>query len=89
MFKNKKLAEIVQALQYSHPHYLGEDFYLSVSYDSERGFRAVFYMEESHQNFITDYCLEVFQSVSRLFHVNVSVKCKQGLPVVVMFTGSY
>lgn len=89
MFKNKKLAEIVQALQYSHPHYLGEEFYLSVSYDSERGFRAVFFMQERYKEFITDYCLEVFQAVSRLFYVNVCVKCQQGLPVVVMHTSSY
>lgn len=89
MFKNEKLSAIVAALQCSHPHYLGEDYYLSVSYESPRGFRVLFFMEDFYKTFITDYQFEVFAAVARLFQVNVSMKVCNGVPVVCMFTGSY
>lgn len=89
MFKNEKLSAIVAALQCSHPHYLGEDFYLSVSHDSPRGFRVVFFMEDSYKTFITDYQFEAFAAVGRLYNVSVSVKVYHGVPVVCMNAGSY
>ena len=89
MFKNEKLSAIVAALQCSHPHYLGEDFYLSVSHDSPRGFRVIFFMEDFYKTFITEYQFEAFAAVGRLYNVNVSVKVCHGVPVVCMYEGSY
>ena len=89
MFQNEKLSAIVAALQSSHPHYLGEDFYLSVSYDSPRGFRVLFFMEDFYKTFITVYQFEAFAAVSRLFNVNVSMEVCHGVPVVSMDYGSY
>lgn len=87
--KNEKLKLILTALQYSHPHYLGDDFAVSIQGDYPKGFYAVFFMQDAFKHFITDYQFEVFSSVARLFNVSVSIHVRQGLPVITMSYGSY
>lgn len=87
--KNKKLELIIASLQYSHPHYLGKDFAVSIQYDSPNGFYAVFFMQDAYKYFITEYAFEVFAAVARLYNVSVSIKVRQGLPVITMSYGSY
>lgn len=87
--KNEKLQLIIAAMQYSHPHYLGEDFYLSIQGDYPNGFYAVFFMQDAYKYFITDYTYEVFAAIARLYNVSVSIRVRQGLPVITMSYGSY
>lgn len=86
---NKKLKLMCETLKNSHPHYLGEDFYLSIRHDSKKGFYVVFYMAEAYKRFITSYCLECFLSVGRLLNVNVSIRIENRLPVISVSDGSY
>lgn len=86
--KNKKLQLIVASLQCSHPHYLGEDFHMSIQFDSTNGFNVLFFMPDAYNDFITEYTFEVFSSVARLFDVSVSIRVRHGVPVVSMFYGS-
>ena len=87
--KNKKLELILTALQYSHPHYLGEEFAVSIQGDYPNGFYAVFFMADAYKTFISDYTYEVFAAVARLYNVSVSIRVRQGLPVITMSYGSY
>lgn len=87
--KNEKLQLIVASLQHSHPHYLGRNFDLSIQYDSPNGFYAIFFMSDVYKDFITDNTYEVFAAVARLYNVSVSIRVRQGLPVVTMSYGSY
>lgn len=87
--KNEKLQLIIASLQYSHPHYLGQDFDLSIQYDRPNGFDAIFFMQDAYKTFISEYTFEVFAAVARLYNVSVSIKVRQGLPVVCMYDGTY
>lgn len=71
-------------MQQSHPHYIGEDYQLSIKRDTETEFRVELYMPDAYKSFITAYALEVPLSVARLFNVSVSVRCKHGVPVICM-----
>lgn len=53
--KNEKLKLILASLQYSHPHYLGDDFAVSIQGDYPKGFYAVFFMQDAYKHFITNY----------------------------------
>lgn len=87
--KNEKLQLIIASLQYSHPHYLGENFDVSIQFDGTHGFYAVFFMQDAYKTFISEYTFEVFAAVARLYNVNVSIRVRQGLPVITMSYGDY
>lgn len=89
VMKNKKLQLIVAAMQYSHPHYLGEEFHMSIQFDGAKGFYVIFFMSDAYKSFITDYAFEVFSSIARLFNVSVGIRVRHGLPVITMSYGSY
>lgn len=87
--KNEKLQLIIASLQYSHPHYLGQNFAVSIQHDSPKGFYAIFFMADAYKDFITDYTYGVFAAVARLYNVSVSIRVRHGLPVISMYYGSY
>lgn len=80
--KNETLKAIVKAMGMSHPHYLGEEFHMSIQSDYEFGFRIELYAPSNHKEFFTAYALEVAMSIERLYNTNVAVRCKHGVPII-------
>lgn len=80
--KNETLKAIVKAMGMSHPHYLGEDFHMSIQSDYEKYFYVELYAPDNHKNFFTEYALEVTCSVARLYGASVAVRSKHGVPII-------
>lgn len=78
----EKYQLLMETLKYSHPNYLGEDFYASVRKSCVRDFVVVFYMAKPYQTFITEHTMYLFCGIAETLYIHVTFQIENGQPII-------
>lgn len=78
----EKYQLLMETLKYSHPYYIGEDFYASVRISYVRDYVVVFYMAKPYEWFINESAMHLFCGIAETLYIRVSIQVENGLPII-------